>query len=445
VRVTYLRSLPDNAAASAGDPYVPQLGNGGYTVVSYELELHYRVATNRLEASATILAVSSERLRSFSLDFAQLRASRVTVNGSAGTRFSQSANKLKITPDDPVLPGDEFTVVVDYAGSPKPRSSPTGPVGWSAAPSGVGTTGEPFGASTWFPCNDHPSDKARYRIRVSAEQDFMVVCSGLLVEHTVDSGRGTWLYQEAAPTPACLVAVQIGRFDSIRLVAGGLPIVLAYPEPIEKPVRNDFRSAGRMLDFFRQQFGPYPLESLAIVVTDAERHSPLIAQGVVVFGSNHVDGSAGYVQLVAEGLARQWFGGSIGLAAWRDVWLSQGFACYAGWLWSERSGRASADDWARHVYSQVALLHADLRIGEPGRRRIADNLIRVRGALTLHALRLTIGDLRFSSLVIAWCQAHRYGVASTEDFRRLAAEHTRESLDTFFDAWLLEEDLPALP
>jgi aminopeptidase N len=445
VRVTYLRSLPDNAAASAGDPYVPLLGNGGYHVVSYDLQLHCRVATNRLEASATIVAVSSERLRSFSLDFAQLRASRVTVNGSAGTRFSQSANKLKVTPDDPVSAGDEFTVIVDYAGSPKPRSSPIGPVGWNAEPSGLGTTGEPFGASTWFPCNDHPSDKSRYRIRVSTEQDFRVVCSGILVEHTVDAGRGTWLYEQTAPTPACLVSVQIGGFASIRLVAGGLPVVLAYPNPTEASVRHDFRSVGRMLDFFRQRFGPYPFESLAIVVTDAERISPVIAQSLVVFGSNHVDGRAGHVQLVAEGIARQWFGGSVGLAVWRDVWLAQGLACYAGWLWSERSGRASADDWARHVHSQVALLPADLRIGEPGRSRIADSRIRARGALTMHALRLTIGDLRFASLVTAWCQAHRYGVASTEDFRRLAAEHAHESLDPFFDAWLLGEDLPALP
>ncbi|WP_431279943.1 M1 family metallopeptidase [Leifsonia poae] len=327
-------------ARNAGDPYLPHSGNGGYGVDLYDLDLRYRVATNRLDGKATITATATQELTSFSLDLVRLRASKVRVDGAKRTRFTQTQSKLVITPEHPIAEGSVFTVEVEYAGSPAPRRSAWGLVGWEELTDGVIVAAQPSGAPTWFPCNDHPSDKAGYRIRVSAEEGYTVVANGTLTEHSFASGRGTWLYECAEPTATYLATVQIGRYTRRRQTLAETTIEFAFPGELESRMQADFAPLPAMLEFFSSVFGPYPFPEYRVIVTDDELEIPLEAQGAAIFGENHVDGEGGSERLIAHELAHQWFGNSVGLAAWQHIWLNEGFACYAEWLWSERAGES---------------------------------------------------------------------------------------------------------
>jgi aminopeptidase N len=435
-------------AHHAGDPYLPQSGNGGYEVQSYDLDLRYRVATNRLDATAVIVARSTQELTSFSLDLVRLRAGKVRFDQEKRTRFTQTPTKLVVTPAHPIPDGAEFTVAIEYAGSPAPRRSHWGLVGWEELTDGVIVASQPSGAPTWFPCNDHPSDKARYRIRVSAEEPYTVVATGRLIEHRFSSGRGTWTYECDVPTATYLATVQIGRYLRRRLELGSTPVEFVFPGELEARVQADFSPLARMLDAFSEAFGPYPFPDYTVIVTDDELEIPLEAQGAAIFGENHVDGEGGSERLIAHELAHQWFGNSVGLAAWKHIWLNEGFACYAEWLWSERAGRATADSLARRYHAGLAELPQDILVGDPGPALMFDDRLYKRGALTLHALRLTVGDAAFFELLAAWTERHRHGTVTTADFRSLAASVTGagpEVLDELFDAWLDAEPLPALP
>ncbi|MDN4615279.1 M1 family metallopeptidase [Leifsonia sp. F6_8S_P_1B] len=436
---------PAYAVADApGHAYLPRSGTPDYTVLSYDLDLSYRVATNRLDATAVITGRAVNPLTTIVLDLVHLRAKRVRVAGDKRARFTQNQTHLRIRPSAPLAAGDAFSVEVSYDGSPQPRRTRWGTLGWEELTDGVIVAAQPSGAPSWFPCNDHPADKASYRIRVTTEEAYTVRATGELIDHAVSGGRGRWVFERPEPTATYLAAVQIGRYVVEPRRAAGVDWVIAYPAPLARRVLADFAPVGRMLERFGELFGPYPFPSYTVVVTADPLEIPLEAQAMATFGANHADGRGGSERLIAHELAHQWFGNSVGLGSWRDIWLNEGFACYAEWLWSEASGGPSANTLARAHHARLRLPPHDLLLGDPGPDDMFDDRVYKRGACLLHALRLRLGDDRFFGMLREWTAEHRFGVVASADFERLAARYAGEGLTDFFDAWLRERRLPSL-
>jgi aminopeptidase len=200
-----------------------------------------------------------------------------------------------------------------------------------------------------------------------------------------------------------------------------------------------------MLEVFQRLFGPYPFAGYTAVVTDDDLEIPLEAQGLSIFGANHVDGQSGSERLVAHELAHQWFGNSLTVDRWQDIWLHEGFACYAEWLWAERADGRPADAAAREAWERLAALPQDLVLGDPGPELMFDDRLYKRGALLLHALRVTIGDDCFFDVLRGWTAAHRHGSVSTEMFMAHVAERAGSPAAEALAAWLDQPALPALP
>lgn len=432
-------------AATGGDSYIATSGNGGYGVDHYELELRYRPVTNRLDGVATITATSTQVLERFSLDLSRLRVSRLRIDGQRGTRFIQTTHKLTVTPARPIPAGAEFTIVIDYGGAPTTRTSRWGPVGWEELADGVLVAAQPSGAPTWYPCNDVVSDKASYRIRMTIDPAYTVVCNGALIERRTVAGQGVWTFDQPEPTATYLATVQIGRYATAKRDWDSVPGTIVYPAPIEAGVFSDFGKLPEMMALFQRLFGPYPFAGYTVVVTPDVLEIPLEAQGLAIFGSNHAAGDAGWERLVAHELAHQWFGNSVGVAAWKHIWLNEGFACYAEWLWSEQNGGMSADGLARQFRRDLSGRALDITVGDPGPTLMFDDRVYKRGALTLHALRRTIGDEPFFDLLRSWALTHRFGTVTTDDFRALAATFSDKLLDRLFEGWLFSTALPRLP
>ncbi|MGO4535345.1 M1 family metallopeptidase [Leifsonia sp. 2MCAF36] len=436
--------MTDAAPEAAPHAYLPQSGTDAYAVLSYDLDLKYRVATNRLDATALIRARASIDLPAIVLDLVHLKAKRVRVDGQKPARISQTTTHLRVTPATPVPAGTEFTVEVAYDGSPIPRRTRWGTLGWEELTDGAIVAAQPSGAPTWFPCNDRPSDKASYSLRITTEQAYTVLATGEPAGHTVSGGRGTWTFERTEPTATYLAAVQIGRYTLERRHTAGVDWALAYPPALARRVLHDFEPVGRMLECFQELFGPYPFPSYTVVVTEDPLEIPLESQAMATFGSTHADGRGGSERLIAHELAHQWFGNSVGLASWRDIWLNEGFACYAEWLWSEASGGLSARAQARVHHAALRLAPKDLLLGDPGPDSMFDDRVYKRGACLLHALRVRTGDERFFALLQEWTQTHRFRTVTSADFEALAALYAEEPLDAFFDAWLRQTRLPSL-
>ncbi|MCH5641641.1 MULTISPECIES: M1 family metallopeptidase [unclassified Gordonia (in: high G+C Gram-positive bacteria)] len=427
------------------DPYLPHNGNLGYRISRYDLELEYKVASNRLTGVATLTATSYVELARFTLDMAaSLRVDRVTVNDKRA-HYSHRRHKLTITPDSAVPAGGALTILIRYHGGPRPIRGPWGEVGWEELSDGALCANQPNGAASWFPCDDHPSVKAPYRFAITTDSPYHALANGVLESKRARAGQTTWVYQQVEPMPTYLASIQIGQYKPVSLSTKPIPVSALVPPRLVQTFRHDFGRQTEMVNAFVEMFGPYPFPQYTVVVTDDDLEIPIEAQSFSTFGANHCDGHRTAERLVAHELAHQWFGNSVTLARWRDIWLHEGFACYAEWLWSQRSGGRSADEWARHYYAKLAAAPVRVPLADPGPRKMFDDWVYKRGAMTLHALRLTIGDGNFFALLHRWTDKYRYGSVTTEDFIALAANFSTTSLNPLWDAWLFTPALPPYP
>jgi aminopeptidase N len=440
------KAAAKKAAPPVIDPYLPHNGNFGYRVSRYELDLEYKVAINRLAGSATITAVTLAALRSFTLDLSgPLSVSKVTVNGRRPAHFGTANNKLHIALAAALPAGAALSIHIRYGGLPRPIRSMWGEVGFEELSNGVLVAGQPNGAASWFPCDDHPSSKASYRIQISTDSPYRAIANGELVTRRVRAGQTTWTYEQAEPMSTYLATLQIGMYTAHRLPKAPVPMQAVLPERLRRNFDHDFARQPQMMKLFVELFGPYPLSSgYTVVVTDDDLEIPLEAQGISIFGANHCDGQRSHERLIAHELAHQWFGNSVTARRWRDIWLHEGFACYAEWLWSQHADGPSADELARRYYGKLADSPQDLLLADPGPRDMFDDRVYKRGAITLHVLRGRIGDDSFFTLLRDWTARYRHSTAVTDDFTGLAANYTEVSLRPLWDAWLYSTELPAL-
>ncbi|MBD5787325.1 M1 family metallopeptidase [Cellulosimicrobium terreum] len=438
------------------DPYAPHRGSSAYHVNRYGLELTYRVRPNRLDGVATLDVVLDADADGVELDLVHLKATGATVDG-APVRFAHSGGRLRVRLGRTAVRGTALRLEVVYGGRPRPWIGPWGDVGWEELTEGSLVAAQPDGASTWFPCNDSPAHKATFEITVTTDAGYTVAANGPLLGVARRASTRTWRFGPTDPMCTYLATVVVGRFDELDLARRpGLTALLgkgrgdigqsAFVHGAQRAdAQQDLARHPETMRAFEEMFGPYPFsEGYRVVVAEDDLEIPLEAQGLSIFGANHLDGEGTWDRLIAHELAHQWFGNSVSVARWQDIWLNEGFACYAEWLWSERSGSESADAHARAAWDRLDGLAQDLVLGDPGPDLMFDDRLYKRGALTLHALRLTLGDEGFFALLQRWTTTYRHGSVTTDDFRAQVRESGAEC-DALLDDWLLAATLPALP
>lgn len=483
---------PVAGARSLGDPLLPQLGNGGYDVRHYRIDLDYDPAANRIdEARTTIRARATKSLAEFSLDFQDdLEVTRVSVGGrSAQFGFEDATpqlsdnpavtqpRKLVVTPHPSTRPraGREFTVEVSYRGTPQPITDPDESLeGWIracyplAAPQtcdGSFVVNEPMGAQSWFPSNNYPTDKATFETRLTVPSSKTALGVGELASRTPHSdGTTTWRWTEDDPTATYLTTATVGDFDysesTMTLTGRTLPVYNAIDSSatsVQKAaIQASLDRAPDQLDFLSDLFGRYPFDSTGAVADRAAGVGyALEVQTKPLYSGGFTSGNPSInIGTQLHELAHQWVGNSVTLASWSDIWFNEGWANWSEWYWQflENGGEDPAvlfDDLYANAPAEQWEIAPAVLDGDP------TNLFRSfptydRGAMTVQGYREIVGDDVFFENTRDLARRFEHRNISTREFVRFAVARSgldradRALLRDYFDQWLYGEVRPSV-
>ncbi|UCC61777.1 MAG: M1 family peptidase [Anaerolineae bacterium] len=436
---------PQVGGDSIGDPKTPRLGNTGYDVLQYTLALTIDPERETISGTATVNAVATlPNLSRLSLDYSGPEIRRLMVDAQE-TTYQRQGIKLYVDLPRLVAEGEAFTVVAAYGGHPQQVQSEFLdflPLGMHFVDGMAFVASEPDGARSWFPCNDHPRDKALFRFEITVPRGYVVAANGQPRPPIEGQTTTTFVWEDASPMATYLATVAVGRYQVIRQTApNGIPLRHYVSPDLLSDARKLLTRTGDMIVFLERYFGPYPFKSYGHVVVPMQGVS-LETQTMTLIDAGVV--AQGIERLVIHELAHQWFGDSVSPANWADIWLNEGFATYASWLWEEARSPAKLVD--NLDTEEARAWEADS--GEPLADPSASNLFGfnsyIKGAWVLHMLRSEIGDEAFFRTLQIYHERFKHGVATTGDFRAVAEAVSGQDLEQFFSQWVYGQRIPNL-
>jgi aminopeptidase N len=442
-------------ADDVGDPLTPGAGNPGFDIEHYDLDLTYDPAADLLDGLVTIRAVATDDLEQLTLDLIGIDVAAVAVDGEAA-EHEQDDPELRIVPSTPIESGGTFEVSVTYGGATEDRED--GPfsdidLGWIDTDIGSHVLNQPDGARQWFPSSDHPSDKATFDFRITVPEGYTVVTNGRAAGTQATAEGVMWRFVNPEPMATYLVQIAIGRLDVVEREVGSLDHRSAVPEGTVAGMTPYLDLADEVIPFFEPYFGPYPFDRYGLLITDSAPGLALETQTLPIFSSSDLPPlTAGATPepiaqlLIAHELAHMWFGDAVSPLRWSDLWLNEGFATYAQWMWLDHIGLFPLEEEAELARQQMPDLRASFgATDDPQAATLFSPTVYEGGAVVLHALRRELGDEAFFALLQDWVADNAGTSVSTADFVAAASEAAGRDLDGFLATWLGEGELPEYP
>jgi len=342
----------------------------------------------------------------------------------------------------PHAAGSRITVTIRYRGTPAPAKFPGSRPDLATTGANVTADGElyamhePYGAYTWFPCSDQPSDKALYDATITVPDGWAAVTTGRLE----NSQRRVLEYRATEPVATYLIAFAVQRMRSVDDTGPrGLPITYWVRPADEDAMLPSLRRSPEILSWLEQRLGPYPFSTAGIVIVPGT--SGLETQTMITLGP--LRGPQAVPVLVHE-YAHHWFGNTVTPRTWRDVWLSEGFATYLQMLYTvERLGGNLDQTLATWRQQDAASRQV---AGPPGSYRpdqFAARNVYFGPALMLHELRGMLGDPLFFAVLHDWPQHHRNTVQDRASFTAWLNAYTGRDLTGLIAKWLDSPTTPA--
>ena len=434
--------------AAGSLPATMSAGSASIDVIHYELDLTISSAPPLITGRAGVQAMSLvDTLSIIVLDLTgSLTVDSVRVGGKrvATIRFPSA---LGIALDRTYHRGEMVSSEITYHGLPPSTGFGSFVFGQNDGKPWIWTLSEPYGARDWWPCKDHPQDKAdSVDIRVTCDASLIVGSNGRLVSVIANAnGTRTHYWAERYPIAPYLVSITIGAFAQFtnwyRYSPTDSMAILNYVLPRSLPeALAELPKIISMLDIFSNRFGPYPF------LKEKYGHAEFGSGGAMEH-QTMTSTTTFNENTIAHELAHQWFGDLITCQVWPDLWLNEGFATYAEGLYLE--GRYGVDEYRAFMAGQMQAARnatGPLFVQDTSdvRNLFAGARVYAKGGGVLHMLRHVLGDTLFFRSLRAYVAdpRYRFRTASTRDFQGVCEAVAGKSLGYFFDQWVFGEKYP---
>ena len=422
-------------------------------VKHYNLAIEVNDSTNSIKAKMTVSLVFKQLVNEFYLDLAQkdstgkgMQIAAVFQNNDT-VQFIHSNNKIIIQPKF-VKTDSIYHFEITYGGVPK-----------DGLIIGENLHGDrtffadnwPNRAQHWFPCVDHPSDKATVEFIIKAPNHYQVIANGYLFEETnLSDDLKLYHYKTAEPLPTKVMVIGIARFAVQHLgETQYIPVsTWVYPQTKEQGF-YDFANAKNILDFFIEKFGEYPNQKLANVQSKTQ-FGGMENAGAIFYAEKYIKGDRNFEDTIAHEIVHQWFGNSASETDWPHLWLSEGFATYFTDIFIQETEGELAFQ-LRLKEEREKVLNFYRKKQTPVIDAENTHLMSLlnansyeKGAWVLHMLRKKLGDENFWKGIKTYYEKFKLNNASTNDFKYVMTEVSGENLDAFFTQWLQKAGHPIL-
>jgi len=434
-------------SAPVADTLYPQHGNAALDVLHYGLDLSWAPGTTTLTGTATVQIRPVTSAPEIKLDFKPYTLDGVSVDGvraDAKVVNEKLVVPVAVTADQPV------TLVVQYHGKPATTPLPSHrgdaePLGLTVAKDkSIWTMQEPYGAYTWYPANDQPSDKALYDISVTAPAGWSAIAAG-----TPEAQQGnTFRYRSALPMASYLQTLAVGKYKKITATGPhGLPLTYWYRPGVDDKLVPSLKKSPKFIQFLEDRYGKFPLPTAGIVLVDSD--SAMETQQMVTVGDRiFKKWGKNELSLFEEDLlheyAHQWFGDTVTPATWTDLWLNEGWAQYSQFLFEQSTYHLS------DAQLEAFLRHYDgvnrKKIGPPGKPKaanFAEENVYLCPAAMLMQLYQAMGKKKFFQVATAWVQEQRYSTQSRASFIAFVNKKSGKNYSKLINTWLDSKTTPA--
>ena len=440
-----------------------------FDVQHYDLTLSVDPAERSIDGTLLMKAkvVSPTSLVALDLD-GRLTVHAVT-SGEQKLDFAHERGQITIVLPKEAPRGSTLELSVRYGGKPRvaPRPPWQGGFTWAKTRDGrpwIATSCQGEGADLWWPCKDHPSDKAESMVlRITVPDDLVCASNGvLLAEDRASDGKRTWLWKSLNPIANYVVALNIAPYEVIKekytsVDGTEIPIFFwALPENVDRAKK----ALPEFLDHLRhleEVCGPYPFrnEKYGIVETP---HLGMEHQTIIAYGNKYRKIRFDYDWLHHHELSHEWWANLVTASDWKDMWIHEGIGTYMQALYIERKHGAAAYRVEmqskrrgignrKPVAPRVATTTYDIYFGGGGD-------IYNKGSWIMHTMRWLLGDETFFRALrrVAYptpewekrLDGSQSRITDSDGVRAILEREAGRSLKWYFDAYVHQPKLPRL-
>ena len=414
----------------------------GFDVLSYDITMNID-ETNSFVSGAVIAVVEAEEtITEIIYELEAMTVIDVQLNGStANYTYDGSLITIQL---GIVNMGEQFTTEVVYSGNPIWNG-----LGMYFSNSHVFTISDPNASRYWWPCYDHPWDKAITDLHITVRDDWMAACNGIRTS-IMDNYDGTMTHNWEGSNPMATYLVSIVAQNYVELYDSysGIPIQNFVSPSVVPNATEDFSNLPFMMEVYTGLFGDYPFEKYGNAVTNFATYSAMEHQTMTTLGSQNINGNHGGEMVIAHELSHQWYGDCLTCLTWKDIWLSEGFATYSEALYMEawQGFEAMVD----YVYTSIQQYYlswggsSPQTVYDPAPNAYFTPATYEKPASVLHMLRLKTGDDVFFQIMQEYYLVYHNGNVITDDFQDVCESVSGMDLDQFFLQWIYQPGLPSI-